>query len=135
MFLGTFFIVNSNAYLGIPAPREDPSLKEISLQIEVRNSDGVLFAYMEPTVFWLRSVNMIHELLDAEENKTIIIIDGKSYEQIKFERIDYFYDIGQKSTYVLGWNNLGILNAEFNGFISEPGDIMTTSWKIIRIIQ
>ena len=136
MFLGTFFLADSNALIGPAAAREDPSLPEISLQIQHRNSDGVLVTYIEPSIFYLRNVNMIHEFLDAQENKTIIIIDGKSYEQIKFEFEGYFTTSGnQRSGYNIGWEGLQVLNARHNGYITEAGDTITASWKIIRTIQ
>jgi len=135
VFLGAFFIADSNAYIGPSAPREDPSFKEISLQLQIRNSDGVLVAYMEPTNFFLRNVNMIHEFLDAQEDKTIIVIDGKNYEQIEFEFKHKVNSGGQKASYVVGWEGLGVLVSEYNVFIADPDDTMTVSWKIIRIIQ
>jgi len=45
-FLGTFFIANSNALIGAAAPQEHPSLPEISLQLQLRNSSGMLVAYL-----------------------------------------------------------------------------------------
>ncbi len=53
VFFGSFFITDSNAILGPGAPQEDPSLPEISIQIQIRNSDGVLVAYTEPTIYYL----------------------------------------------------------------------------------
>ena len=82
MFFGTFFIVNSNALIGPSAPMEDPSIPELSLQMIVRNSDGVLVTYIEPTNFYLSNMYLIHKFLDEKENKSIITIDGKSYEQL-----------------------------------------------------
>ncbi len=101
--LGFFFLADSNALVGPAAPREDPSLLEISLQLTLRNSDGMLVAYLEPTNFWLRNVNMIHQFLDEQENKTIIFIDGKKYEQIEFE-FEHSSTVrgNQISTYILG---------------------------------
>jgi len=137
MSLGIFFLTESNALVGLQAAREDPSLPEISLQLTLRNSDGILVAYLEPQTFWLRNVNMIHQFLDEQENKTIIFIDGKKYEQIEFEFEHYSPTRGdQQSTYILGLEGFGgILNAEFNGYISEVGDTLTASWKIIRTLQ
>jgi len=136
MSLGIFFLTESNALVGPPAPREDPSLPEISLQLTLRNSDGMLVAYLEPTNFWLRNVNMIHQFLDEQENKTIIFIDGKKYEQVEFELESYFTTGGKQLTsYILGWENIGILYAENNGYISKAGDTLTTTWKIIRTLQ
>ena len=136
MSLGIFFLTESNALVGPSAPREDPSLPEISLQLTLRNSDGMLVAYIEPQNFWLRNVNLIHQFLDEQENKTIIFIDGKKHEQIEFE-FEHYYSTGgnQISMYVLGWEGFGIINAEMNGYISEVGDTMTATWKIIRTVE
>lgn len=136
MFLGTFFLVNSNAITGPAAPREDPSLPEISLQIQIRNSEGTLVAYIEPSIFFLRSIYMIHQSLDAQEKKTIIIKDAKSYEQIEIEFKHYESTSGmQKSSYALYWKGTDVLVTRFDGYISKAGDTATASWKIIRTIQ
>jgi len=136
MALGIFFTADSNALIGPVAPREHPSLPYISLQIIVHNSDGVLVTYNEPQVFWLRNVIFIHQLLDEQEKKTIIYIDGKKHEQIEFEYKQIFRDGGnQISMWTLWWEGYGILNAEINGYITEVGDTMTASWKIIRTVE
>ena len=136
MSLGIFFLADSNALVGPAAPREVPSLPHISLQLTVRNSDGMLVTYNEPQVFWLRNVNFIHQFLDEQEKKTIIFIDGKKHEQIEFERRHYYSTGGgQISMYILGWGGQGILNAEMNGYISDVGDTLTASWKIIRPVE
>ncbi len=69
MSLGIFFLTESNALGGPSAPREDPSLPHISLQLTLRNSDGMLVTYNEPQVFWLRNVDFIHQFLDEQEKK------------------------------------------------------------------
>jgi len=134
--LGTLFLVDSNALIGPVAATEDPTLPEISLQLQVRNSDGALVAYIEPTVFYLRSVSHIHEFLDAEENKTIIIKDGKTYEQIEFE-YEHFSETGEQqiSAYFLTWKGGTPLVSFYNGYLSDAGDTLTASWKIIRTVQ
>ena len=132
--LGTFFINDSNALVGPPAPREDPSLPEISVQIQVRNSDGVLVNYIEPSIFYLNNVYLIHQYLDAQENKKIIIIDGKSYEQIQFEFKYTERSTGQRASYSLYQDGFGVLTTRFNGFLGEPGDTQILSWKIVRTI-
>jgi len=136
MALGIFFIDDSNAFTGPGAPREHPSLPYISLQIIVHNSDGVLVTYNEPQVFWLRNVNFIHQFLDEQERKTIIYIDGKKHEQIEFEYKQYFTNRGyQISMWTIWWEGYGILNGEINGYITEVGDTMTATWKIIRTVE
>ena len=136
MFLGTFFLANSNALIGPAAPQEDPSLPEIRLQLQLRNSDGMLVAYIEPTTFYLTNVYLIHEFLDAQEDKTIIIKDGKSYEQIEFEYKHYSLTGGeQHATYLFGWKGFNPLVTRFNGYISETDDSLTATWKITRVME
>ena len=50
-------------------PRDHPSLAEVSLQYVVRNSDGGLVGYFEPTLMYILDLAMIHENLDSKENK------------------------------------------------------------------
>ena len=136
MALGIFSLADSNAFVGTPAPREHPSLPYISLQITVRNSDGMLVTYNEPQVFWLVNIGAIHRFLDEQEKKTIIYIDGKKHEQIEFEYKQYFRNSGnQLSMWIIWWEDHGILNAEINGYITEVGDTMTATWQIIRTVE
>ena len=137
MFGGTFFLTDSHAQVKNIAPVSDTSLPEIILQIEVRNSDGVLVSYIEPSLFYLRNIAMIHDYLDAksEEKKTIVTFNGKKYEQIEWyfkSKIRDSWD--QQSGYQLGYKGYGILNARLNGSISQEGDTVTAYWKITRPI-
>jgi len=134
MFFGTFFYTYSNAILGPAAPTSDPSLPEISVQIQIRNSDGVLVAYIEPSLFYLTNMYLIHKFLDEKENKSTIIIDGKSYEQFEFEFNHVDRNGGQRASYSLYQDGISVLTTSYNGFIGEPGDIQKISWKIIRSI-
>lgn len=134
--LGTFFLVDSNALLVPAAPREDPSIPEISVQIQVWNSDGMLVAYIEPSVFYFRNISLTHKFLDAQENKEIIVIEDKEYEQIKFEFNEYFAtDAGQITTYQVWQDGIVVFFCRHDGYISEAGDTYTASWKIIRTLQ
>jgi len=134
MFFGTFFLANSNALIGPSAPLEDQSLPEIRLQFAVRNSEGVLVTYIEPSIFYLSNVFLIHQNLDGQENKNIIIKDGKNYEQIKFGFTHYDNSYGQRSSYSVWEQGFSVLTSRFNGFLAEPGDTQTTMWTITRII-
>ena len=53
------------------APQEDPSLPEVSLQLQLRNSDGQLVTYIEPTTMYISNIKWVHEFLDTKENKII----------------------------------------------------------------
>ncbi len=133
MSIGTFFIANSYASSHI-APTYHPSLSVV-LQIEIRNSDGVLVAYIEPSIFYLRNINLIHDYLDQkdEKNKTILTIDENTYEVIEWSHKSKIRESWeQQSGYQLGYKGYGILNARLNGSISQEGDIVTAYWKITR---
>ena len=135
MCFGTFFLANSNALIGPAAPREDPSILDMSVQIQVRNSQGMLVAYIEPSNFYLNNIYLIHLYLDEQENKKTIIIDGKSYEQIVFGSVWGDSTGGQRSSYSIWQSGFPVLNAKFNGYIGQPGDTGTITWKITRTIQ
>ena len=134
MVSGAVFFTNSDAILGPPAPLSDPSIPEITVQIQVRNSDGVLVTYIEPTIFYHSNMYLMHKYLDLQENKKTVIIDGKSYEQIELEFNHVDHNGGQRASYSLWQDGIGFMTVRYNGFIGEPGDLQKISWKIIRAI-
>ena len=124
-------IYAGNSY-GAIAPREDPSLYEVSLQLALRNSEGQLVAYVEPNSMFIRNLALTHEFLDTINNKTTITIDGKNYEQIQFQKTGYFSKGGQKTAYGLVYKGIYVILLMHDAYIAQPGDILTVSWKIIR---
>lgn len=134
--VGTFFISSSDALIAPAAPRYDPSLPEISLQLEYRDSNGMLVAYIEPSIFYLRNIPLIHDMLDSKENKTVFTKDGQQYEKVEFEIVTRSTASGeQKAGYSVGWGGYGVLWARYNGILSGDGDTLTAYWKIVRPIQ
>jgi len=133
---GTLFISNSNALVGPAAPRSDPSLPEISVQIVYRDSNGMLVGYVEPSIFYLRNIGLIHELLDSEEDKTIITKDGTNFEKIEFEILTYNPEApAQKAGYSVGWAGYGVLWAAYDGILSGDNDSLVAHWKVLRTIK
>jgi len=128
----SFFVGSS---YGNVAPKEHPSLPEVSLQLLIRNSDGQLVAYVEPTLMYIRNLNGVHEYLDRLDNRTVITKDGKNYEVFEFGHIDHFYSMGQKAGYGIVHKGDYVLLFNHNGYISYPGDSLTISWKITRTIN
>ena len=70
--------------------KDDPSFVEISLQIQLRDSDGQLVAYYEPTRIWIPNSKLAHEYLDIKENKSIISKDGRNLEVITWEQSESY---------------------------------------------
>ena len=136
-FVGTFFLADSHAQVKNLAPLTDTSLPEIVLQIEVRNSDGVLVSYIEPSMFYLRNIFLIHDYLDqkSEDKKTIVTINGKKYEEIEWRyKTKTMESWNQQSGYQIGHKGFGIISARLNGSISQEGDVVKAYWKITRPI-
>jgi len=105
---------------------DEPSLVDVSLQIQIRDSEGRLVAYYEPTGTWVNP-KKVHEYLDTKENKSIILKDGKNLEVIKWEQSKSFRGNELKMAY----GHVAIATYS-DGFISEPGDTFTESWKVVR---
>ena len=133
LVFGSIFYANSNAILGPPAPLYHPSLPEITVQMQVRNSDGVLVVYIEPTIFYHSNMFLIHKYLDAQDKETFVI-DGKTFEKFELEFNHIDRTRSQKASYSLWQDGIGVMTTRYNGFIGEPGDLQTVSWKIIRAI-
>ena len=133
--VGTLVVSNADALLGPVAPRSDPSLPEISLQLEYRDSNGYLVAYIEPSIFYLRNIPLIHEMLDSKENVEVFTKDGIQYEKIQWQIVTHSTASGeQKAGYSVGWGGYGVLWARYNGILSGEGDTLTAHWTIVRPI-
>ena len=120
-----------------PFPHEDPSLVQVSLQLQLRNSEGQLITYIEPsrTSMYIVNINMVHEFLDTKENKKIIEKDGETFEVIKYEQLFRFYENKQYATLAMVYKNTEILLFRHDAYLSEPGDTLDAFWKIVRTIQ
>lgn len=133
--VSTLLISNADALVGPSAPRSDPSLPEISVQLEYRDSNGYLVAYIEPSIFYLRNIPLIHEMLDSKENIQVFTKDGVQYERIQFVQVTYATASGeQKAGYSVGWDGYGVLWARYNGILSGDGDTLTAHWVLVRPI-
>ena len=132
--VGFTLIGNSYGQTG-SAPNEDPSLPEVSLQLQLRNSDGQLVTYIEPTTMYILNIKMVHEFLDTKENKKIIEKEGEMFEVIQYEQSFRFYDTAQYATYGMSYKGDFPLLFRHDGYLTSPGDTLDVSWKIVRTIQ
>lgn len=120
------------------APQGDPSLIEVTLQMQLRNSEEQLISYMEPTTMFVLNINMVHDYLDtriSKENKKIIEKDGEMFELIEYELFYRMDGTRQIATLGMVHQNTFVLLFRHDGYVSSPGDTLYAHWKIIRTIQ
>ena len=122
--------VIDNSYGALP--RDHPSLTEVSLQYEVRNSEGKLIAYFEPTLMYIIDLALVHENLDSKENKSIIVRDGMSFELIQYKESGILSAYAQYSSYDMTYQGKTALAMRHDGYLGEPGDLFNVVWTIVR---
>jgi len=115
-------------------PWDDPSLLEVSLQVQLRDSEGRLVAYYEPTRAWV-TPKKIHEYMDTQENKSIIEKDGKNLEVLEREQTLTYRGNELETGFVLSKDGRGVQTMFSDAFLSEPGDVAFQSWKIVRLLN
>jgi len=115
--------------------KDDPSLVEISLQIQVRDSDGLLVAYYEPTRISVVDSKLTHEYLDNKENKSIISKDGRNLEVITWEQLQLHRGAGLNTAFgFFKYSDLALI-VYSDGYLTEPGDISYNFWKVVRPVS
>ena len=134
VFVGLFAIVQTS-YAQEPYPQEDPSLYEVTLQLQLRDSEGQLITYIEPTTKYIANINMVHQFLDTKENKIVIEKEGKMFEEIRYEQTFGFSETKQIATVGMWYEGNFVLLFRTDGFLTSPGDTLDAYWKIVRIIQ
>ena len=132
----TLFVIFSFIFIGTSygaLPRDHPSLTEISLQYELRNSNGQLIAYYEPTLSYIIDLAMIHENLDSKENKSIVVRDGINYEQIQYVERGILSSFSQYSSYDMIYK--GKVYAKINGRYLECTETIEDLEKQIEYLK
>ncbi|MGI0027445.1 MAG: hypothetical protein ACREAD_06345 [Nitrosopumilaceae archaeon] len=113
-----------------PAPSSDPSLPQISLILIVRDSNGNLVNYLEPSVIYIRNLSAVHDFINSS-NYTTITKDGQTMKVYVDHRWESFDHKGQYTQYALWYQNDSVLVLNNNGYIGEPGDTLDVYWKIL----
>ena len=115
--------------------KNDPSFEEAFLQIQLRDSDGLLVAYYEPTRIWVEDSKLTHEYLDTKENKSIISKDGRNLEVITWEQSES-YRGGELETAFGFFKDGDLAVIDFvDAFLAEPGDTSSQFWKVVRPVS
>jgi len=112
--------------------KDYPSLVEVSLQVQLRDSEGQLVAYYEPIQTYVVDIEAVHESLDAKANKTTISKDGKNLQVIKWSQSGSYKKTSHQTAFsIMHRGNLGLV-VFLDGYLTEPGDRYTASWKVVR---
>ena len=132
VFLNVFFV---NQVFATSHNTEDPSLPLVSLQLQLRNSEGQLVAYIEPTVMYITNLKGVHDFLDTKDSSSIVY-NGKLHELIEYKQKFYFTEEyhGQMASFDMFSKGESVLAYRHDGYIAQPGDTLDVSWKIIRTI-
>ena len=113
----------------------------ISVQSELRNSDGQLITFLESSKFTHLNLPFLYDFLDFEASlgsDPVVSIDGKNYQLIQRTRTITF-----DSDSVIGSTNLSdnlngkeILLARFahDGLVVVPGDSLKSTWTFVRLV-
>ena len=108
-------------------------------QIQVRNSDDNLVAYLEVkkiTIFDLAKLNQLLDQSAGKVEKNTIILDGKNYEMIKGTGVVVHSSPTVVSKNIISNNQENssqiLVEADHDGYPVVPGDKVTTTWTIIR---
>ncbi len=117
------------------SPQDDPSLYEVSLQLHLRNSEGQLITYIEPTTMYIANIKLVHEYLDTKENKKFIEKDGITLESVQYEQIFRFSETKQIATLGMWYKDTFVLLFRHDGYLTASGDTLDAFWKITRTIQ
>jgi len=115
--------------------KDDPSFVEISLQIQLRDSDGQLVAYYEPARTWVPNSKLAHEYLDIKENKSIISKDGRNLEVITWEESKSYRGDELYTAFGFFKDGKPAVIVFSDGFITEPGDAASQFWKVVRPVS
>jgi len=137
------------AFLLIPIGNSFASLSEfedeifIFVQVTVRNSDGILIAYLESTRFADLNLTVLNSFLDFEATRgddPVITIDGKNHQIIRRVAQPSLFDseifVARTSLYdIVDGKNTLLARFGYDGYPVESGDTSETIWTFVRSVS
>jgi len=113
----------------------------IFVQSTIRNSDGVLVAYLESSKFTDLNKPALESFLDFEAslgNDPIIAIDGQNYQVIRRVQSQSFDSEGLVASTILSDNVDGkptvLARFAHDGYPVVSGDTLESMWTFVRIV-
>ncbi|MFQ5782732.1 MAG: hypothetical protein ACE5GR_06730 [Nitrosopumilus sp.] len=114
----------------------------IFVQTTVRNSDGVLVAYLESSKFTDFNGPAMKSFLDFEAsrgNDPVIVVDSQNYEVIRRVQSHTFDSEGLVASTILSDNvdgkNTVLARFAHDGYTVVPGDTLESMWTFVRIVS
>ena len=114
-------------------PTSDPSVPEISLQLVIRDSNGNLAEYLEPTFFYIQYLPGLTDFLNNPPTDAKITRVG-NLETFEFQQWQRMTNTQMIGAHGLWHNEVFVILFIIEGYLAEPGDTVTSSWKITRTI-
>ena len=136
--LGLFLIgISSYSYAQYTAVDSHTNVPEVMLQLVLRDSDGNLVTYVEGVQIIMINPLKFNEFIDNQSHKEFLIKDGKPYEIIQWQgKTENFNKRHAYSQFILWANDQGefkkVLLVRHDSYQSQPGDILSVYWTIIR---
>ncbi len=112
----------------------------ILVQTIVRNSDGVLIAYLESSKFTTLDIPALQSLLDSEapRGSALVSIDGQSYQVIRRAQEKTFADndvIASTNLHdSIDGQRVHIARFSHDGYPVSPGDTLESIWTFVRSV-
>ena len=108
----------------------------IILQLEIRDPNQNLVGYIETDRVTVQNIRILSGILDDmsqnSENTKIVTIDDKKYEVITgLGNAKFDYDT-VVSVSVITHDEQSIVFANYDGFQIKPGDVLISTWTMIR---
>ena len=128
--------ITSYSYAQYSWVYSNTKIPEMMLQLELRDSDGVLLTYIESKALAAIDHSLLNKFLD-KQNKEFFIRDGKAYEKIQWQgNTEIFHKRHAYSLFIL-WildeNKFKeVLAVPHNSYQTEPGDTLRIFWTIVR---
>ena len=138
LFLVVFFATMELSYSQLVPPQQVQNLPKVLLQLELRNSDNQLVAYIEATKILRINPDLLNEYLDSLPSKKNVNIDEKNYDLFQFQRRTETFS----KTHSMALFDLRVLPIDGNfrtairinheAYQVEPGDKLSVYWTVLR---
>ena len=129
--------MTSYSYAQFTVVDKNTRLPEVLLQIEVRDSNGSLVAYIETERIAKISYLELNMYLDTQTPIQFFIKDDKKYELQQFKKMlethdEKFAYSGSALRTVIRDELVTLVDMSYNSIQTQPGDTVRTFWTIIR---